>query len=396
MSRELFNKLSHSIRQLADHIVRRVIAIQNSMNYFLPFSFALIISMILTGFLRNIGLRYGFVSTPRARDIHKNPVPRIGGLAIFLSFLFISLVYFIFRAQSFSFGAGEWLGIDKHLAAILLGGAFIALSMLLDDLKGLKAWQKLFFQVIAVLIIIASGIGIDSLPNPLGGTLNLNSVYIPILSIQGTVYHFSLWSDLLTLIWMVGMMNVINFIDGVDGLAGGVSAIAALTIFLLSISLAVNQPAVALASIILAGSCAGFLVWNFPPAKIFMGDTGSAFLGFMLGVLPLISGGKLATAFLVLGFPIVDGLMVFAGRISRKENPFTTPDKTHLHHRFLKAKFSPRQAILSIYIISAAFGWVALRSTSKDKIIAAIVLVALLVVVTRGLNYVARRANERI
>jgi UDP-GlcNAc:undecaprenyl-phosphate GlcNAc-1-phosphate transferase len=122
-----------------------------------------------------------------------------------------------------------------------------------------------------------------------------------------------------------------------------------------------------------------------------MGDTGSAFLGFMLGVLPLISGGKLATAFLVLGFPIVDGLMVFAGRIKRGENPFTTPDKTHLHHRFLKANFSARQAIISIYIISAAFGWVALRSTQQNKIIAAFVLVLSLFAVTRILNYLAKK-----
>ncbi|MEK7098258.1 MAG: MraY family glycosyltransferase, partial [Patescibacteria group bacterium] len=286
------------------------------MNYLFPFSFALVISMILAGFFRRIGYKYNIVSIPRERDIHKNPVPRIGGTAIFLSFLLVSLVYFIISPKGPSFGGGEWfLSLDKHLAAILLGGTTIAFSMLLDDIFGLKAWQKFFFQLVVTLVVIASGIGINTLPNPFGGTLNLNSVYVPILSMNGTIYHFSLWSDLLTLIWMVGMMNVINFIDGVDGLAGGVSGIAAFVIFLLSVSLAVNQPAVALISIILAGSCVGFLVWNFPPAKIFMGDSGSAFLGFMLGVLPLISGGKLATAFLVLGFPIVDGLLVFAGRI---------------------------------------------------------------------------------
>lgn len=363
------------------------------MNYFIPFSSALVISMILTGFLRNIGVKYGLVSTPRARDIHKKPVPRIGGLAIFLSFLIISLISFGAISNGFTFNSGEWFGMEKHIAAILLGGIFISLPMLLDDIFGLKAWQKFIFQLIATFIIIASGVGINTLANPFGESLNLNSVYIPLMTVHGVVYHFSLWSDLLTLIWMIGMMNVINFIDGVDGLAGGVSAIACLTIFLLSISLAVNQPSVALISIILAGSCIGFLIWNFPPAKIFMGDTGSAFLGFMLGVLPLISGGKLATAFLVLGFPIIDGLLVFAGRIYRKENPFTTPDKTHLHHRFLRAGFSPRRAILSIYVISVAFGWVALRSTTENKMKAAIVLVLLLIAITRILNYLAERKN---
>ena len=178
---------------------------------------------------------------------------------------------------------------------------------------------------------------------------------------NGTIYHFSLWSDLLTLIWMVGMMNVINFIDGVDGLSGGVSGIAAFVIFLLSVSLAVNQPAVALISIILAGSCVGFLVWNFPPAKIFMGDS-ERFLVLCL-VFAAHFGGKLATAFLVLGFQLLT-VFWFCRRLPEGES-FTTPDKTHLHHRFLKAKFSQRQAILSIYVISA-FGWVTC-STSEIK-----------------------------
>jgi len=363
------------------------------MNYFLPFLGALAISGILTGFLRGIGIKYGIVSKPRTRDIHKNPVPRIGGIAIFVSFIVVVIGYFMFAKNDLSFGPTKFGGMDEHLIGILVGGAIIASTMLIDDLFGLKPWQKLVFQLLATLAVIGSGIGINSLPNPFGEAINLNSVYIPIFSLHGNVYHFSLWSDLLTLVWMVGMMNVINFIDGVDGLAGGVSSIAAFTIFLLSISVAVSQPSVAVISIILAGSCVGFLLWNFPPAKIFMGDTGSIFLGFMLGVLPLISGGKLATAFLVLGFPIVDGLMVAGARIFRKENPFTTPDKTHLHHRFLRAGFSQRQAIISIYVISAAFGWVALRSTTENKILAAFVLVIVLVLISIFLNQRKKTAN---
>lgn len=331
---------------------------------------------------------YGLMSKPRDRDLHKKPIPRLGGIAIAISFTLVVLVTFL-SLRSLSFSHGVWLGFDKHFVGIVTGGLIISLTMLLDDLFGLRAWQKLLFQLFAVVFVIGAGIGINSLPNPFGEAINLNSLYIPIMTYNGIAYHFSLWSDLLTLVWLVGMMNVINFVDGVDGLAAGLSTIAALTIFILAMTM--GQSALALVSIILAGATIGFLFWNFPPAKIFMGDAGSMFLGFMLGVLPLISGGKLATAFLVLGFPIVDGLIVAGARIYRKQNPLTTPDKTHLHHRFIKAGFSQRQAIIIIYVIAIAFAWVALRSTTVEKFIAAAALVALLIAL---IFYLRHRAGK--
>ena len=339
--------------------------------------------------MRQVAFRYKVISVPRKRDIHKKPIPRLGGLAIFISFLIVSLLFFVF--SNISFGTSNIIGLDKHLAGILLGGLIITLSMLIDDIYGSPAWQKLIFQILAVITVISAGIGINTLTNPFGGAIDLNSVYVPIVTINGITYHFSLWSDLLTLIWMIGMMNVINFIDGVDGLAAGISTIAAGTIFLLAISVSISQPALAFVAIILAGSSAGFLIWNFPPAKIFMGDSGSMFLGYMLGLLPLISGGKLATAFLVLGFPIVDGLLVAGGRIIRKQNPFTSPDKTHLHHRFIAAGFSQRQSVIFLYLIAIAFAWVALRSTTAEKLIAAIVLIVLLITLIFYLRYRARK-----
>lgn len=361
------------------------------MSYLLPFLLTFFLSIILTGWARFLGSKFKILAFPRERDIHKKPLPRIGGLAMTFSFVLVALLVFRFVDPGLSFAAARFTNFDAHFWGIIIGATLISLTMFLDDLYNLKPLVKLTIQIGVALIVIASGIGIDKITNPFGGEFNLNSVYIPVLTISGITYHFSLFSDLLTLIWIVGMMNVLNFIDGVDGLASGQSAIAALTIFLLSLSASVNQPATAMISIILAGAALGFLVWNFPPAKIFMGDSGSMFLGFMLGVLPLISGGKMATAFLVLGFPIVDGLAVAIGRIIRKQNPLTTPDKTHLHHRFLAAGFSPRQAILSMYFIAAAFGWVALRSTTMNKIIAAGVLVVLLL----GLIWVLRVIKDR-
>ena len=361
------------------------------MQYIYAFISTFTLSLILTGLSRKIGLRLHLFAKPRSRDIHKKPIPRVGGLAIFLSFLIVSVIFFLFIRPDLNFGSGFWFGLDKHLFGIWLGAFIITFSMFLDDIFDLPAWLKLLIQILVAAVVIASGIGIDKLANPFGTQINLNSVYIPIFKVNGIIYHFSLWSDLLTLIWLVGMMNVVNFVDGIDGLAGGVSAIAAFTIFLLSISLSVNQPAVAMLSIILSGAAAGFLFWNFPPAKIFMGDSGSMFLGFMLGILPLLSGGKLATTFLVLGFPIIDGLIVAGGRLLRRKNPFTTPDKTHLHHRFIEAGFSVPQAIFSMYLISAAFAWVALRSTTINKLIAAAVLFFILIML---ILYLRRKAGK--
>ena len=364
------------------------------MQYIVGFSLALILSLFLTGVARKIGLKYNILSHPRARDVHIQPVARIGGPAIFLAFVLtlISVVSIFHLGLS---AGRSWFHLDWHLWGIVAGGLVIVGFNLFDDIKGLSAAKKMAVQILAAFIIIASGVGINSLTNPFGPAINLNSVYIPLFSLHGVVYHFSLWSDLLTLVWLVGMMNVMNFVDGIDGLASGFSIIAALILFLLSISTVVNQPSTAMIAIVFAGAVAGFLFWNFPPAKIFMGDSGSMFLGFVLGVLPLISGGKLATAFLVLGFPIIDGLVVAIGRVVRKENPFNTADKTHLHHRFLEAGFSTRQAILSMYLIAAAFGWVALRSSTKEKLIAAVALILLVLICVLFLSRLKKRRSPK-
>ena len=354
--------------------------ILSQMNYLPQFLITFLLSTFLTGWVRQFALKRGIVSVPRNRDVHKKPVPRIGGIAIFLSFMIVSLILLL-------------KGADKHVISIWLGATVIAFSMLFDDLKNLPAWKKFIIQFSAVAILIAGGVGINTLTNPFGGAnIDLNSVYIPIMKLGGVVYHFSLWSDLLTLFWLVGMMNIINFVDGVDGLAGGVSFIAASIIFFLCLSLGVSQAQTAELALILAGAVGGFLVWNFPPAKIFMGDCGAMFLGFVLGALTLVSGGKLATVFLVLGFPIVDSIIVAGGRVLRHQNPFTTPDKTHLHHRFLKAGYSARQAIISIYLISIAFGWTALRGSTRSKLFSAVILVVILFLITRFLN---KKAQDR-
>ena len=353
----------------------------------MAFILTLILSVLLTGVVRNFAVKRKLAPQLRERDTHSKPVPRIGGVAIFGAFLIVSVIYFLFINPAAVIGGGQWFGLDKRIVSIWLASLVIVLAMLYDDLRGLSAWKKLLFQIIAALLVIAGGIGVGTLSNPFGAAINLDSIIIGV-NLFGRVHHIWLWSDILAFIWLIGMMNVINFIDGIDGLAAGVSGIAAFIIFLLS--LAVSQNAVAMIAIILCGATVGFLYWNFYPAKIFMGDSGSMFLGFMLGVLPLISGGKLATAFLVLGFAIVDGLIVAGARILRGKNPFTTPDKTHLHHRFLAAGFSVPATVLSLYAIAALFGWVALRSTTLNKIIASSVLIVFVAALIIVLNQIKK------
>lgn len=368
----------------------------NLTQYLPPFLSALLLSLGLTVIVEKFSLKHRLLKIPRSRDFHQKALPRLGGVAIFLAFFIISLIWFNLGSQSPHFTRLTIFGVDRKLFGILFGSLIIVGVMLYDDLRGLSPFKKLIAQIAVALIIIASGAGIDTISNPFGAPINLNSVYLPIFSYQGMVFHFSLRSDLLTLIWLVGMMNVVNFIDGIDGLAAGLSGIGAIIIFLLSASLAVNQPATALISIILAGAVVGFLPRNFYPAKIFMGDSGSMFLGLMLGTLTLISGGKLATVFLVLGFVIVDGLVVTLGRVMRRQNPFSTPDKTHLHHRFIDAGFSVRQAVITLYIIAVLFGWVALRSSAKTKLEASAILVILILSLIYFLIKMKERRNKVI
>jgi len=367
----------------------------NLATYLTAFLTSFVLCLIFSKIARRVALKYKLLPRLRSRDSHKKPVPRIGGLAIFGAFLVVALIWFLAVDPSFHLTKMLVLGMDRKLFGILLAGLLIAGSMAVDDLKGLSAAVKLVVQVSAALIVITSGVGIDYISNPFGPTINLNAIYIPIFTSGGITYHFSLLSDLLTLVWLVGMMNVINFIDGIDGLASGISGIAAITIFLLSLTAMVNQPATALLAIIVAGAALGFLPENYYPAKLFMGDSGSMFLGLMLGVLPLISGGKLATAFLVLGFPIVDGLVVTFTRLLQGKNPMSTPDKTHLHHRFINAGFSTRQAVAFMYGIAALFGWVALRSTTQTKLEAGVILVVLLLLMIVTLNKISKVKNKK-
>lgn len=300
-------------------------------DYMLLFIASALIAFALTPFVRKLAYRMKAIDIPKdERRIHKKPMPRMGGLAIYLSFVICSLFYMHF---------------SRHVIGIILGGLVLIISGIVDDIRPIKPLTKLTFQIIAALILIMFGVTVRSITNPFitgDGSMAITYLGIPI-----------------TIIWVVGITNAVNLIDGLDGLACGICAISSITLFLVSVMnsrmLAVNM------TIILAGACIGFLPYNFNPAKIFMGDTGSQFLGFALAAISTQGAMKSAAAvavavpILALGLPIYDTLFAMVRRkINRR--PMMEADRGHLHHKLLDLGLTQRQVVLIMYAMSAVLG----------------------------------------
>ncbi len=331
-----------------------------------------VLSIAATYFLaKNARKNHKFMPAPKGRDLHSKPIPRVAGLAMVAVFTVVILVLNYLKPDFFAelgFPFRFWgMDIDKRLLGVLAGGLVLVFIMAIDDARGIRAGWKLFWQIVVWSVVVACGIGIIALNNPFGQTVSL-AHWQSAIQIGGTIYHFVWLADLLFLIWLIGMMNAVNFVDGVDGLAAGLGIIGFAVIGALSLfKTGVDQPAVAMLAFVAAAVTAGALVFNFHPAKVFLGDAGAMWIGYLLAVLSVIYGGKLATLFLVLAVPIVDGLMVAGGRLLRHQNPLTTPDQTHIHHRFIRAGFSVRSSVLIIYAISAVYGVVALATEGAVK-----------------------------
>jgi UDP-GlcNAc:undecaprenyl-phosphate GlcNAc-1-phosphate transferase len=347
------------------------------MIYLIAFIASGLLSAVLTPIVRRTALNNGIVAQPPELKTHAldaRVVPYLGGLAIFTSFVITALIF---------------LPFSRQLGALILACTVLAIVGAIDDVRSLSAWKRLGWQVLAACIALAGGIGIVTLTSPFGGSIDLSGGRFG-FDLFGQTFHITPLANLLSIIWMVGMVNVINFLDGLDGLASGVSGIAALALFALAVSPDVNQPLVALLAIILAGSALGFLPYNFNPARIFMGDSGAYFLGLILAMLAIYSGGKLATALLVLGFTILDAMWAVIRRLRRGVHPFTA-DREHLHHLLLDAGLSQRKAVLVLYLLAASFGVAALSLRSFEKLIALIVLVATVIVLIASLIRIGRR-----
>jgi UDP-GlcNAc:undecaprenyl-phosphate GlcNAc-1-phosphate transferase len=350
------------------------------MIYLVSLLLSIIISFITTKIVLTYSLKNKVgLSIPRKRDVHTKPIPRIGGIGIYISFWIVVGIILLLFPESLSFVESKIINIDMNLLGIIIASTIWVIIGLVDDTKGLKPSIKLFFQFICATIIVLFGVKIWWISNPLGG-LNIG---------------LEQWTYLLVPIWIVLLMNVINWFDGIDGLSSNISAVTCIILFLLSIDPNVNQPATALLCIILLGVLIGFIPYNWNPAKIFLGDTGSGFLGLMLAVFAIISGAKLATAFLVLGIPILDALVVIFSRLKNKKSIFSA-DKTHIHHKFLKAGLSVKQTVIFLTIISIVFGIVALKTQTQEKFQAFLWLMLIMGIILLTLTNIIKNRNKNV
>ncbi|MBU1092455.1 undecaprenyl/decaprenyl-phosphate alpha-N-acetylglucosaminyl 1-phosphate transferase [Patescibacteria group bacterium] len=320
----------------------------NWTNFIVPLLVAGGLSWILTWLVKDLGIKYGWHGGQQTEQHNDRTKVRLGGVAIYLAFLIGFLVF---------------VPLDLPRIGLLIGATIIFIMGLADDLYPLPAWIKIIIQVIAVGLAIKFGIRVEQINNPLGGVI---------------VFPAGL-GVLISAGWLFLTINTINVLDGLDGLAGGMASIFAVVLFWLSLFMIVNQPEMALMAVLLLGSVVGFLYWNWYPAKIFMGDSGSNLLGFLIGALAIISGGKLATASLILGFPILDLLWSGWRRMRQGRSPFS-PDREHLHHRLLAAGVTHPTVVKLILATSAAFGVAALLAGAWIKLLC-LALVGLIMII---------------
>ena len=318
----------------------------------LSFAVAFIVSYLMTPPVKTFAEHVGAIDVPKdARRIHDHPVPRMGGLAIFMGFVLAVIVFVDFNIQ---------------VMGMLLGALIIAGMGAVDDIIGLRPWIKLAMQVLAALVAIRCGIIFTAISNP-----NFFS--------YDTTIPIGFLSLPLTLIWIVGCTNAVNLVDGLDGLAVGVSAISAFTMLVVSIFVAEPNMTFILAA--LCGACVGFMPYNMNPAKIFMGDVGSQFLGFILATVSIMGLFKLHTIItfivpvLAMFIPLADTAFAFCRRILHGQSPFHA-DKGHFHHRLLAMGLNQKQAVAVLYGVSAVLGLVGVLLSGQNVLLRIICVVA--------------------
>lgn len=336
----------------------------------LAFFVAFLISFLATPMVSRVASRYGFADKPNSR---RSPQlkPRLGGVAMYLAFaLAIGLAYPLLSARTTEEIA--------RVIGLLSGGLIVLLLGAVDDKYDLPVLPQLGGQILAATVAVGSGILIDQITDPLSTSLETSLLYFP------------LWlAVFFTFFWLMGAMNTINFLDGIDGLAAGVVAVAALVLALHSWIL--GQVTITLLPLALAGACIGFLPFNFHPAKITMGTSGSLFLGFSLGALSVIGGTKAATLLLVLGLPVVDTGWTILRRLLSGHSPFQG-DRSHLHHRLLALGMTEPQIVLLMYGASLFLGGLALLlSTRLAKLYALGIMAVATVLLVGALAYLGRR-----
>jgi len=332
---------------------------------------AIVIAFAATPMVRMFANRVGALDVPKDYTrVHKVPIPRLGGLAIFLGFLFAVVLF---------------ADINKQVQGMLIGAVIIVISGVIDDITPLKWYAKIVFQFGAAGIAVYHGIVVNAVSNPnvfsANGILAFGALSIPI-----------------TIFWIVGITNAVNLIDGLDGLACGVSGISSVT--MLVIALLVSDMNIAVITAALAGACLGFLPYNTNPASIFMGDTGALLLGYVLSTLSIMGLFKFyaiisfAVPFLAVGLPLFDTVLAFVRRISKGQNPLSHRDRGHIHHRLIDMGLSQKQAVAILYAVSAVLGLSAVVITTSGEVRAIIMIVALVIAVAVGVLFLGYRHGK--
>ena len=342
-----------------------------SMLVILAFVVAFLTSFASTPWARELAEIIGAIDDPKdARKIHKKPIPRLGGIAIFFGFL-IAVICFVV--------------LTPEIIGIIAGSVIIVIMGAMDDRKPMKASVKLLIQIAAALIVALSGVRIEIFTNPVlfleNDYLILGKLAIP-----------------LTVIWIVAITNAVNLIDGLDGLAAGVASISSICILI--IALMVSESNIAILTACIAGACVGFLPYNFNPASIFMGDSGSNFLGFLLACISIEGLFKgyavisFAVPLLLLALPIFDTSVAILRRIKNKK-PVMAPDRGHLHHKLVDMGFSQKQAVLILYTISAVLGLSAIILTGFGALRAILLLAGALFSMLISIYFFKERKNNK-
>lgn len=324
--------------------------------YGFPFLLAALISYILTPYIRTLAFKIGAIDKPDNRKVHKKIMPRLGGLAIYIAFML---------------GVVASLELTWDIVGILVGATVIVAVGVLDDKYQLPAKVKLMGQIVAACVLVAFDIRIEWLNNPFGG-----------------YFYVDYWLSVpMTIFWVVSFTNVVNLIDGLDGLAAGVSAIASVTVILVAVQQGYYHIAIMTAA--LAGGIIGFIRYNFNPATIFMGDTGSMFIGYLLAAISVYGSVKTAATIalivpaIALGLPIMDTAFAIMRRYTNGR-PIFQPDKGHLHHRLLAMGMNQKQAVLLMYAITAVLGIAAVLWAEVDGFYAALIIAVIITAVAVG------------
>ena len=311
------------------------------------------IAFLVTPWVRRRAIRFDVLDRPGARRVNRKPVPRGGGVAVALAFIAVATALVAINGalrlvpMPAALDAGE-------LVALLAGGALAAALGAIDDYLDLRARWQFLGQLGLAAGAVALGFGISFINNPFAAEQ---------IRFDGP------FAAGFTMLWIIGMINSMNFIDGLDGLSTGIALIAALTLGVISLTTQINQPFVAVLCFALAGALLGFLRWNFHPAAIFTGTSGTMFVGYTLAILSILGSAKVAVALLVLGVPIIDTFWIIVRRAAAGRSPFT-PDRGHIHHRLLDLGLSHRQTVLLIYGICGALGILSLVLSGANQVYA--------------------------